>query len=34
MMKLAKTYFKMATESWIDGELEIAGAYAKNCSFL
>jgi len=31
MMKLAKTYYEMAMESWIDGEVEIAQQYAKDC---
>jgi tetratricopeptide (TPR) repeat protein len=31
MMKLAKTYFEMATESWIDGDVDIAKTYATDC---
>jgi len=31
MMKLARTYFEMATESWIDGDVDIAKTYATDC---
>jgi len=32
MMKLARTYYDMAMESWIDGEVEISKEYANECA--
>jgi len=34
MMKLAKTYYDLAIESHIDGEVDIAKAYAKDCALI
>ncbi|RLE45106.1 hypothetical protein DRJ22_05050 [Candidatus Woesearchaeota archaeon] len=34
MMKLARTYYDMAVESWVDGDLDVAKKYAYDCAAL